>query len=96
MYVQSNDFFYAFAPEGVALYDSNDMPISGDVTSEVVLWDAGTEVDEEPGVGLNQIIRSAPDTGPDEGGTIVEVQGQDDGFTYPPTNEIIRVTITPQ
>ncbi|NBB73881.1 MAG: hypothetical protein GVY35_09395 [Bacteroidetes bacterium] len=96
MYVQSNDLFYAFAPRGVALYDSNDMPISGDVTSEVALWDAGTEVDEEPGVGLNQIIRSAPDTGPDEGGTIVEVQGQDDGFTYPPTNEIIRVTITPQ
>jgi hypothetical protein len=96
MYVQSNDFFYAFAPEGLELYDSNDMPISGDVTDQVALWDAGTEVDEEPGVGLNQIIRSAPDTGPDEDGTITEVQGQDDGFMYPPANEIIRVTITPQ
>jgi len=72
------------------------MPISGDVTGDVALCDAGTEVDEEPGVGLNQIIRSAPDTGSDEGGTITEVQGQNDGFTYPPANEIIRVTIMPQ
>jgi hypothetical protein len=95
MFVQSNDFFYAFAPEGLPLYDSSEMPVSGDMTSEVALWDAGTEVDEEPGVGLTQIIRSGPDTGADEGGSITRVQSSNDGFTYPPANEIIRVTVTP-
>lgn len=94
MYIQSNDFFYAFGEEGLALFDGG-MPVSGDVTSSVALWDAGTEVDEEPGVGLNQIIRSAPDTGEDEDGVVTEVDGEDDGFTYPPASEIIRVTVTP-
>ena len=95
MYVQSNDFFYAFASEGLALFDGDDMPISGEVTGEVTLWDAGTEVDEEPGVGLNQIIRSGPDVGPDEDGSIVQVDGENDGYTYPPVEGIIRVTVTP-
>lgn len=96
MFVQSNDLFYAFAPEGLPLYDSNDQPVSGDVTNNVTLWDAGTEADEEPGVGLNQAPRqSGPDMGPDESGSITTVQGQDDGFVYPSTDEIIRVTITP-
>ncbi|NBB87887.1 MAG: hypothetical protein GVY12_16895 [Bacteroidetes bacterium] len=95
MYVQSNDFFYAFPPEGLALFDASNMPISGDVTDQVALWDAGTEVDEEPGVGLNQIIRSSPDTGPAEGGAIIRVQGQNDGYSYPSPSQIIRVTVTP-
>jgi len=96
MFVQSNDLFYAFDPEGLPLYDSNDEPISGDVTDDVALWDAGTEADEEPGAGLNQAPRqSGPDTGPDEDGSITIVQGQDDGFAYPPADEIIRITITP-
>jgi hypothetical protein len=95
MYVQSNDLFYAFAPDGLALFDASGMPISGEVTGQVALWDAGTEVDEEPGVGLNQIIRSSPDTGPAEGGSIVRVQEQDDGYSYPSPDQIIRVTVTP-
>lgn len=96
MFVQSNDLFYAFDPEGLALFDEDDMPISGDRTGGVALWDAGTEVDEEPGVGLTQVIRQGDaDTGTDEGGSVAQVQGQNDGFSYPPVNEIIRVTITP-
>jgi hypothetical protein len=95
MYVQSNDLFYAFSPEGLALFDASGMPISGDVTGQVALWDAGTEVDEEPGVGLNQIIRSRPDTGPAEGASITRVQGSNDGYTYPSPDQIIRVTVTP-
>lgn len=55
MFGQSNDWF--FAPEGgsLALYDG-DTPIAGDITDQIALWDAGTEVDEEPAVG--------PHTGP--------------------------------
>lgn len=55
MFVQSNDWFYAPAPEGVALFDDAGNPISGDIA--VSLWDAGTEVNEEAGVGANQAPR---------------------------------------
>ena len=78
MFIPSNDLFYAFPPQGLALFD------------------AGTEVDEEPGIGLNQAIRQAgPDTGTDDNGTVVRVDGSNDGFTYPADDQIIRVTITP-
>ena len=100
MYIQSNDYFYGFGEEGLELFDGSN-PVSGDVTDEVALYDAGTEVDEEPGVGLNQIIRSAPDVGEAEDGVIVQVaegdgDGDDDGFSYPAPDEIVRVTVTPQ
>ncbi len=99
MYVQSNDIYYAFAPEGLALFDDDGNPVSGDVTSEVVLYDAGTEVDEEPGVGPTQVIRQGdPDTGEDENGTVVRIGdgGENDSYTYPPNAQVIRVTIAPQ
>jgi hypothetical protein len=48
---QSNDWFFAPNPAGIALYDADGNPRSGDVTNEVYLWDAGTEIDQEPGVG---------------------------------------------
>ena len=96
MYIQSNDFFYGFDTAGLALFDAAGNPIIGNITDQVVLFDAGTEVDEEPGIGLNQAIRqSGPNTGTDENGTIVRVTGADDGYTYPATSDIIRITITP-
>jgi hypothetical protein len=105
MFVQSNDYFYGFSPEGVALFDGSETPTSGDLTDQVVLYDAGTEVDEEPGVGPTQKPRQAPtatDVGEDENGVIEAVieageeSGTNDGFAYPPTAQTIRVTITPQ
>ena len=59
MFGQSNDWFFAPDPDGIALYDENKIPISGDITAQVYLWDAGTEVDEEPAVGQH--------TGPNQG-----------------------------
>ncbi len=96
MYIQSNDLFYAFGGSGLPLFDEAGMPVSGDVTEALSLWDAGTEVDEEPGVGLNQAPRqSGPDTGLDENGVIVGIDGENDGYTYPAASEIVRVTVTP-
>ncbi len=96
MFIQSNDLFYAPQGSGIPLFDENGDPIEGDITDRVDLWDAGTEVDEEPGVGLNQAPRqSGPDTGADEAGVIVLVDGDNDSFTYPPVGNIIRVTVTP-
>ena len=98
MFIQSNDLYYAFAPEGLDLFP-NGTPVSGDQTAALSLYDAGTEGDEEPGVGPFQAIRQpAPDTGPDGEGTNERIGdgGMNDGFTYPANAEIIRVTIDPQ
>jgi hypothetical protein len=93
MLVQSNDLFYATGSAGMALTNSGQL-VSGDITDRLMLWDAGTEMNEAPGLGLNQPPRqSGPNTGADEGGFVRAVN---DGFTYPATNSIIRVTLTPQ
>ena len=93
MFVQSNDLFYASGNTGIALFDAKGMPLTSDVTSQLTLCDAGTEVNEEPGLGPNQAHRqSGPNTGPDEHGTVRPVG---DRFTYPKTADVIRVTIKP-
>ncbi|MEO7473942.1 MAG: DUF3179 domain-containing (seleno)protein, partial [Gemmatimonadales bacterium] len=50
MFVQSNDWFYAFGNGGLDLFDGT-TPISGDVTAQLALYDAGTEEDTAPGTG---------------------------------------------
>jgi hypothetical protein len=93
MFGQSNDLFYAPAEGGIPLFDRKGAPIRGDITRQVLFWDAGTEVNEEPGIGKWQAPRQpAPNTGPDEHGLVRPVHDQ---FTYPATAEVIRVTITP-
>jgi hypothetical protein len=93
MFGQSNDLFYAPQPPGIALFDADGNPMSGDVTWLIHLWDAGTEVNQEPGLGSDQAPRqAAPNTGEDENGVIHPVN---DGFTYPNTADVLRVTITP-
>lgn len=52
MFVKSNDLFYAPSHEGLDLFNGNN-PVTGDITSAIILWDAGTEVNEEPGNGPN-------------------------------------------
>lgn len=94
MFVQSNDLFYAPADTGIQLFDSNGMPLTGDITSQIMLWDAGTEVNQEPGVGMDQPPRqSAPDTGMAENGTIKMISEVMDGYTYPAVSEAITVTL---
>lgn len=93
MFVPSNDLFYAPDDRGLALFDG-DEPLSGDKTIAVGLWDAGSEVNEEPGVGPNQVQRqSGADTGPDENGAVRLITEVADGYSYPPTAEVIRVTL---
>src|SRR5215470_12136450 len=96
MFVQSNDLFYAPREEGIALFDASGKPIRGDVTSQILLWDAGTEVNEEPGLGPNQApLQAAPNTGPAEHGVVRPITEVKDGFHYPTVPEVLRVTITP-
>lgn len=93
MFGQSNDWFYAPEPGGINLFE-NGQPINGDITSKFILWDAGTEVNEEPGVGANQAPRqSAPNTGADEHGKVHRAK---ESTFYTRTGELFRVTITTQ
>lgn len=92
MFVQSNDLFYAPSPGGILLFDSQNRLTAGDVTKHIVLWDAGTEVNEAPGIGPNQAPRQArPNTGPTESGVVRQVN---DAFNYPNAAEVIRVSVT--
>ena len=96
MFGQSNDLFYAPSDDGIALFE-NGAPISGDVTSRFHLWDAGTEVNEEPGFGPNQAPRqSAPNTGPSEHKPVRRIEDVKDGFSYPSVEQVLHVTIAPR
>ena len=54
----------------MALFDSNGNAVSGNVTGMILLWEAGTEEKEVPGIGPNHAPRPAGvDTGAAEGGT---------------------------
>lgn len=91
MFVQSNDLFFAPEDMGIALYDNNGMVVTGNVTSKIFLWDAGTEVNEEPGLGANQAPRqTAVNTGASESNPVNMVN---DAFTYQATNSVIKVEI---
>lgn len=94
MFVQSNDLFIGPGEAGIALFDMDGMAMEGmqDVTAEIQLWDAGTEANEEPGVGGEQAPRqSGPNMGPPEIDGAVHVV--DDGYTYPDVSALVKVTI---
>jgi hypothetical protein len=92
MFGQSNDLFYS-NDRPIALFSADGKPISAELTTQLSLWDAGTEVNEEPGLGPNQGPRQAtPDAGVRESQGIAHVR---DKFSYPRIVDVLRVTITP-
>lgn len=94
MFGQSNDLFYSPDQNGIDLFDSNGNAIDGEITTKIMLWDAGTEVNQEPGFGPDQAPRqSAPNTGTSENKAVGPVHDQ---FTYPGTEQVLRITITHQ
>ncbi len=108
MLVASNDFFFAPDENGIPLFDSNGDPITGDITDEIYLWDAGTEVNRMPGSMDQPGPGNEPEgSGTDENGLVTLLGGTgsdidveittDNGtesFTYPSVDELIRVTIS--
>jgi hypothetical protein len=92
MFGQSNDLFYS-NDRPIALFDVSGRPTSEEITARLALWDAGTEVNEEPGLGPNQGPRQkTPDDGVQERLGVAHVN---DGYSYPRTADVLRVTITP-
>lgn len=91
MFVQSNDKFYAPAGGGLTLFDAGGKPVSGDLTIAVRLFDAGTEIDQQPGAGPDQAPRQkSANQGADQDKAVAEA---DDGFTYPAVAEVLRLEI---
>ena len=61
------------------------------------LWDAGTEENQEPGVGPAQPHRQPrTDFGPTQNEPVRLISAVNDGYTYPATPSVLRVTITPK
>src|SRR5689334_7516890 len=94
MFGQSNDWFYAPGANGIVLFDNKGNAVSGDITDQLYLWDAGTEKDEEIGIGPNQGPRQkGPNTGEDEHGVVHRVSDQ---RWVGKNSAFFRVTITPE
>ena len=95
MFAESNDFFFAPDGDGIPLHDDAGAPISGDVTDRIALWDAGTEMNQEPGLGPDQAPRQeTPDQGAPDPDT--RVRSAPDSFgNLPPVADVIRVTLEP-
>ncbi|MFN1218887.1 spondin domain-containing protein [Chryseobacterium kwangjuense] len=49
MYANSNDLFFAPANPGIKLYQNSGDPVTGDVSSQIRLWDNGTRKNQTPG-----------------------------------------------
>lgn len=88
MFGQSNDAFVATPPAGLTL-DGTEAPALG-----LGLWDAGTELNQEPGVGSDQAPRqAAANTGADEGGVVHQLASPDDaGWTWPAVADFVTLS----
>jgi len=94
MLMQSNDLVYAPEAGYIDLFDADGRPISGDITSRITLLDAGTEINEEPGFAVSAgLSQSSLNEGPAESKPVASVN---DGYSYPPANAVLRITVQPQ
>lgn len=87
MYGWSNDLFFAPANPGIQVYDTQGMPIEGDVSSQIKLWDNGTRINQAPGATVSH-------PGVADAQNIMEVNGTDaQGNTYLPASSLIKATL---
>lgn len=89
MYGWSNDLFFAPENPGIKLYMDDGTPITGDVSSQVKLWDNGTRVNQLPGASVVHpgIAEAATKN-------IKEVNGMDDyGHSYLPASQLMKLSL---
>ncbi len=93
MFVHSNDFFYAPGTMGIELFNGTTQ-VTGEVTSQIMLWDAGTEVNQEPGVGADQAPhQTGPNTGAPDPDNSVRM-AMDTYGNLPAVTDVIKVTLS--
>jgi len=96
MLAATNDVFLGPKDSGIPLFDQNGAALTGDVSDQVYLWDAGTEGNEEPGIGSNTVTNQlAVNTGtPGEGKVQLLSAVTTDTYAYPSAQSVLKVTIT--
>ena len=91
MLAQTNDLFLGSPPQGIPLFDG-ETPIEGELADSLVLYDAGTEANQAPGLGSDQAPRQAgPDTGVED--PDASVREVDDGYSYPLPSAVLSVRV---
>jgi hypothetical protein len=93
-YLAANDKFIAAPESGIPLFDEHGVARTGELDWALGLFDAGTEIDEPPGLGLHQFERqSLGDGGLDENDVVREIHGEWQGWEYPRAERILGVRI---
>lgn len=88
------DLFLSPDETGIALFDSDDRPIAGDVTPEIFLWDAGTEERVEPMAGTDPAYDDADGMVGDAMHSVVRRLRH--GLAPMSVTDVIRVTVAPR
>lgn len=100
MVVESNDAFLAFEPRGIALLNGLGNPrtveaIAADIRRELAIWDAGSEINQVPGAGNFQPLRTMPDinVGPAENGSVQRYADQTNDLDRPGTGGVATLKV---
>lgn len=89
MYGWSNDLFFAPENPGIKLYNDDGSPVTGDVSSQVKLWDNGTRVNQVPGAAVVH-----PGMAEAAAMNIKMVDGMDDyGNAYLAASDLMEVSL---
>lgn len=100
MVMPTNDVFLSTDPDGIRLFQTVDgfqRPIPVQEVEGLVLYDAGTERNQEPGYGNGQPIGTFNDEEADGEPTVENVRRLDevqDGFNYLRPAQLVRVRIS--
>jgi hypothetical protein len=86
MYGFSNDGFYAPEGTGISLYSDPTTPVTGDITDKIMLWDAGTEVNQMPGADNKH-------DGANESNAVQLMSAVADGYDYGTVATNLKVTL---
>jgi hypothetical protein len=100
MVMPSNDSFVSLGGSGIALFSGGVPLTNGELATAVAaglaVWDAGTEGNQSGGGGADMGgISAVAGTGPSEGNGLVRFSDNDPTWVFPPTEQLVRVTVTP-
>lgn len=87
MYGNSKDLFFAPVNPGIALFDASGNAITGDVSSQVKLWDNGTNINSDPSRPATQQNTGMEDK------NVTEITGTDGSYNYPMASEMMKLTL---
>lgn len=104
MFAQSNDWFFGTDSRGIKLWEGN-TPTTGDITSKIGVYDAGTEQDEAfltdfPNTMFTAPRQAAPNSGPADSNNLVRNTGRNvanyetASLAYNADTKLFTLTIT--